>query len=115
MVPMLQTLPGQMMRDANTCEATAKTIWAFYRMPKLIYIPYKWGNRDKAQWRAMSHARKCCGCLRHMFDADSMKDRLQALNARAGALMYKDVVMPMDLAFDAIERVSYPAFDKPHV
>jgi len=39
--------------------ATAKTVWLFYRMSKLIYLPYVWGENNKAIWTAMSQAGEC--------------------------------------------------------
>lgn len=31
-----------------------------HRFPKLIYIPFVWGEEDKAVWRAMKHSGKRC-------------------------------------------------------
>ncbi|KAL8870704.1 MAG: hypothetical protein Q9174_003312 [Haloplaca sp. 1 TL-2023] len=30
-------------------------VWGFYRMPKLLYIPYHWSKEDKDSWLGMSH------------------------------------------------------------
>ncbi|KAL8730678.1 MAG: hypothetical protein Q9166_003870 [cf. Caloplaca sp. 2 TL-2023] len=62
-------------------------MWALHRLPKLVYAPFIWGYEDKAMWNSMNH-----------------RDRLLLLNARGGNLMQKDLVMPVELLYDPIER-----------
>ncbi|KAL8707765.1 MAG: hypothetical protein Q9225_007710 [Loekoesia sp. 1 TL-2023] len=74
----------KLAKETAAPELVAKTVRAHSRMPDLLYIPYIWGARDQAHWAAMEH-----------------NNRLQTLNARAGALMLTDVVMPEMFQFDA--------------
>ncbi|KAL8831239.1 MAG: hypothetical protein Q9170_005383 [Blastenia crenularia] len=81
-VPMLMKISENMTnaggRSAHS--ATANAIRGFYRLPRLVYVPYRWSKRDKRHWATMDH------------DA-----RFQPLNARAGALMLKGLIMPINL------------------
>lgn len=64
----------------------------------------------------MSHAYKCCECFRNVINVDLIVNRLQALNARVDVLMYKNVVIFMNLIYDAIERVKYhEVFEKSRI
>ncbi|KAL9042305.1 MAG: hypothetical protein Q9180_000701 [Flavoplaca navasiana] len=71
-------------------DTAARIIWVIKRMPELVYIPYVWSRRDVAAWTDMTHY-----------------DRYSLLNARAGGVMGKDNVMPVDLKYDAVPRESF--------
>ena len=47
-------MPPQEELDSRAM--TTKTM--FHRLPKLIYVPFVWGEEDKAVWRAMKHSGK---------------------------------------------------------
>ncbi|KAL8790224.1 MAG: hypothetical protein Q9213_000756, partial [Squamulea squamosa] len=75
------------MRDNQAPSAVKMVARGYYRLPRLVYVPIRWSKRDKDSWNAMEH-----------------KNRLQTLNVRAGGLMYKDIVMPINLIYDPSER-----------
>ncbi|KAL8680693.1 MAG: hypothetical protein Q9186_003133 [Xanthomendoza sp. 1 TL-2023] len=52
------------------------------RLPALVYVPHDWTPVEKRIW-----------------DSWEAKDRLISLNARAGPIMRKDIVLPLDLIF----------------
>lgn len=90
-------------------------MWVYYRMPDLVYIPFSWGERDKANWLAMDHE-GVCSLLEVKLPSDcingfiSILDRQLLLNARSEIIMRKEVVMPIDLTYDPIKYVKcYPA------
>lgn len=80
-----------------------KIIAASYRIPKLLYVPYCWSEQEKAEWLAMPHFGR--QMTRRISVGSSDTDRLLLLNARGGAVMPEQTVMPIDLKYDAEERV----------
>ncbi|KAL8645237.1 MAG: hypothetical protein Q9226_007389 [Calogaya cf. arnoldii] len=59
----------------------------FHRLPKLVYIPIKWGEEDAKSWLSMSH-----------------EDRLIMLNARGGTIPRVTNLMPIDLVWEDEEK-----------
>ncbi|KAL8762048.1 MAG: hypothetical protein Q9184_001895 [Pyrenodesmia sp. 2 TL-2023] len=53
---------------------TVEGIWGYQRLPKLVYVPFRWGEEDKTDWTLMSH-----------------NTRLSLLNGRGGSIMPRDV------------------------
>ncbi|KAL8927757.1 MAG: hypothetical protein Q9208_002173 [Pyrenodesmia sp. 3 TL-2023] len=90
MVAMLDSVPPLKGHTAEARKASRNVVRAFYRMPKLVYVPLRWSKKDQADWNSMTHT-----------------NRYLTLNARAGALMYKDLVMPVDLVYDPVEKASF--------
>ncbi|KAL8818362.1 MAG: hypothetical protein Q9223_002979 [Gallowayella weberi] len=67
-----------------------KGLWSFARLPKLIYVPFVWGESDKDVWDSLKH-----------------QHRLQILNARAGCLMLEDLVMSIEITYDPEEKETF--------
>ena len=112
-------------QEANAC--------IYHRLPKLIYVPFAWGDEDQNIWREMKHQGTSTSCrsrervLRlaaltpHLstvrYGGPSLTtlraDRLQLLNARAGGISPEECVMPVDLIYGPYDQVGLQL--RPHL
>ena len=58
----------------------------------------------------MNHLSKRVYDWQNLNDVESIKNRLQILNARANDIMYKNAIMSMNLMYDAIKKMRYSKF-----
>ena len=114
-VSMVEDLSGPVVNEL-TGNAKKKAIYTFFRLPKLIYVPFIWTEEDRQIWKAMTHAGREFLILIHqqgnpkaksaLADIHNHVDRLLLLNARSGAVPLMQEVLPLDLIFDPEEKVS---------
>ena len=70
---MQDKLSQNATKESRDKEAVKSCVRAFYRFPKLVYVPYVWTKTDQEMWKAMNHVGKCLIiiCLReNIEDAD---------------------------------------------
>lgn len=88
-------------------------VCSFHQLPKLVYVSFSRRDEDQEDWRTTNHHGKYL-LIDGISDPDEIDvlmneqyaDRFTMLNARAGGIPRKDVVMPIDLIYDDIEKVS---------
>lgn len=56
-VPMVELLHEYKTRrgKGRAPEETFRTIRGFYRLPRLLYIPYRWDKKAREEWEDMDH------------------------------------------------------------
>lgn len=90
-------------------DAATKARLGLHRMPKLIYIPFVWDDREKSIWAEMSHKGTVCPSREEGPGICQLtrraSDRHFLLSARSGSIARKDIVMPIDLTYQSDEKV----------